>query len=117
MGWNLGSFAGELAIGALELAAGPPAAGTAARAASNQRDSETFLSVVIDCSSIYTGGVARLVAQTRSARQKNFRDLRFSAEKCAKNFLKKSIFPKMSVARLVTKMRSATPHFHNGRMG
>jgi hypothetical protein len=34
-----------------------------------------------------------------------------------KKFLKKSIFPKMSVARLVTKMRSATPHFHNGRMG
>jgi hypothetical protein len=103
MGWKMGSFAGELAIGGLELAAGPPAAGTAARATSNQRDSETFLSVVIDCSSIYTGGVARLVAQKRWAKLPN---RVFDSAGGTKLFFSQS-FLNFCAARLGVQKRSA----------
>jgi hypothetical protein len=41
------------------------------RAAASRRTSERVVWVVIICSSTYTGGVARFVAQTRSAKIQN----------------------------------------------
>jgi hypothetical protein len=109
MGWKMGSFVGDLTVIREE---GFRQDGTGARAAASRRTSERVVSVVIIYSSTYTGGVARLVAQMRSAKIEN----RVFGEITRKKILFLWFFLILSVARLVTGWRWRRMRTHGRRI-